>query len=215
MKCLILKDIYNIVRNGKSLLFTIIFLGIVTIPTSGVRGYGSAVAILCCMMVLTTFSFDHHSNWAKYAMIMPISRKELVLGKFIVLLIFCTIGSVLGLLVDLVGGFITGKFSFGIGSLGEPLITTLATWAIALIFGSISIPFIFKFGIEKGRLLMLAVFLIPTAIFFGFYQLFVTLGIQFTDQLVVTLLCCSPIFAFLWGYVMYRISYRIFSRKDL
>ena len=45
------------------------------------------------MMIVTTFSFDDNSKWTRYAMIMPVSKKELVGGKFIVLAIFCAVGS--------------------------------------------------------------------------------------------------------------------------
>ena len=58
-------------------------------------------------------------------------------------------------------------------------------------------------------------FLIPAGICFGIYQLLTTLGIELTDQLVFILLCCSPLLALAWCYVMYQISYRIFAKQEL
>lgn len=40
------------------------------------------------MMVMTTFSFDDNSKWMKYAMVTPVTKRDLVSSKFIVLLIF-------------------------------------------------------------------------------------------------------------------------------
>ena len=148
-------------------------------------------------------------------MIMPVSKKELVAGKFVVLAIFCAIGSLFGLVVGSIGGLITNKITLDLIGIGELLFLTLISWVIALIFGSISIPLVFKFGAEKGRILLLVSFLIPAGICFGVYQLLATLGVALTDQLVFILLYCSPLLALAWCYVMYQISYRIFAKQEI
>lgn len=148
-------------------------------------------------------------------MIMPVSKKELVVGKFVVLAIFCAVGSLFGLVIGSIGGFAMRKITFDFAGIGELLFLALAAWVISLIFGSMSIPLVFKFGAEKGRVLLLVSFLIPAGICFGIYQLLAMLGVELTDQLVFILLCCSPILALAWCYVMYQISYRIFSRQEL
>lgn len=215
MKSLILKDLFNIGHNAKSMLFILVVFAIALIPFSGVESYILVCAILCSMMIVTTFSFDDNSKWTRYSMIMPISKKDLVAGKFIVLAIFCAIGSLFGLIVGFIGGLITNKISFNLLGVGELLFLTLVAWVISLIFGSMSIPLVFKFGAEKGRVLLLVSFLIPAGICFGIYQILVMLGIGLTDQTVFILLCCSPLPALVWCYVMYSISYRIFAKQEL
>lgn len=215
MKSLILKDLYNIGHNAKSMLFILVIFAVAFIPTSDVGGYIFMCAILCSMMIVTTFSFDDTSKWTRYAMITPISKKDLVAGKYIVLAIFCVIGSLFGMVVGAIGGVILKKVSFDLAGIGELLFLTLVAWVISLILGSISIPLVFKFGAEKGRVLILVSFLIPAAICFGIYQLLVILGVEMTDQLIFILLCCSPIVAFIWCYVMYQISYQIFAKQEL
>ena len=192
MKSLVLKDLFNIGHNAKSMLFILVVFAVALIPFSGVEGYIFVCAILCSMMIVTTFSFDDSSKWTRYAMIMPVSKKELVAGKFMVLAIFCAIGSLFGLIIGFLGA-----------------------WVISLIFGSMSIPLVFKFGAEKGRVLLLVSFLIPAGICFGIYQLLTMLGVALTDQIVFILLCCSPLLALAWCYVMYQISYRIFVKQEL
>lgn len=215
MKSLVLKDLFNIGHNAKSMLFILVAFAAALIPFSGVEGYIFVCAILCSMMIVTTFSFDDNSKWTRYAMIMPVSKKELVGGKFIVLDIFCAVGSLFGLVVGSIGGLITNKITLDLVGIGELLFLDLISWVIALIFGSMSIPLVFKFGAERGRVLLLVSFLIPAGICFGIYQLLTTLGIELTDQLVFILLCCSPLLALAWCYVMYQISYRIFAKQEL
>lgn len=215
MKSLILKDLFNIGHNAKSMLFILGVLAVALISFSGVESYICVCAILCSMMIVTTFSFDDNSKWTRYSMIMPISKKDLVAGKFIVLAVFCAIGGLFGLIVGFIGGLITNKIAFNLLEIGKLLFLTLAAWVISLIFGSMSIPLVFKFGAEKGRVLLLVSFLIPAGICFGIYQILVMLGIGLTDQTVFILLCCSPLLALVWCYVMYSISYRIFAKQEL
>lgn len=215
MKSLIMKDLFNIGHNAKSMLFILMVFAVALIPSSGVEGYIFVCAILCSTMIVTTFSFDDNSKWMRYAMIMPVSKKELVVGKFVVLAIFCAVGSLFGLVIGSIGGFAMRKITFDFAGIGELLFLALAAWVISLIFGSMSIPLVFKFGAEKGRVLLLVSFLIPAGICFGIYQLLAMLGVELTDQLVFILLCCSPILALAWCYVMYQISYRIFSKQEL
>lgn len=215
MKSLILKDLYNIGHNVKFMLFIMVIFAAVFIPTSGIEGYIFVCAVLCSMMIVTTFSFDDVSKWTRYAMITPISRKDLVLGKFIVLAVFCAMGSLFGMVVGTIGSAILKKISFDLVGIEKTLFLTLSAWAISLIFGSISIPLVFKFGAEKGRVLLLVSFILPAGIAFGIYKLMDTLGIVLTDHIIFVLLCCSPLLALVWCYVMYQISYRIFAKQEL
>lgn len=144
MKSLVLKDLFNIGHNAKSMLFILVVFAVALIPFSGVEGYIFVCAILCSMMIVTTFSFDDSSKWTRYAMIMPVSKKELVAGKFMVLAIFCAIGSLFGLIIGFIGGLITDKIVLDIVGIGELLFLTLVAWVISLIFGSMSIPLVFK-----------------------------------------------------------------------
>ena len=121
MKSLVLKDLFNIGHNAKSMLFILVVFAVALIPFSGVEGYIFVCAILCSMMIVTTFSFDDSSKWTRYAMIMPVSKKELVAGKFMVLAIFCAIGSLFGLIIGFIGGLITHKIVLDIVGIGELL----------------------------------------------------------------------------------------------
>lgn len=215
MKSLILKDLYNIGHNTKSMLFMLAVLAAAFIPTSGASSYIIVSAVLCSMMIVTTFTFDDNSGWTRYAMIMPVSKKNLVAGKYVVMAIFCIIGSLLGLAVSLIAGLALGKITFDLAGIVELLILALVALSIYLVSGSISIPLVFKFGAERARVLLVVSILVPLAVCFGIYQVLVLLGVELIEQLVFILLCCSPIIAIIWCYVMYRICCRIFEKQEL
>lgn len=88
MKSMILKDIYNITHNMRSLGLLLVMFVFIMLPQGGAPGYITTSCVLCSMMVITTFSFDNMSKWEKYALVMPVTKQDLVAAKFIVLLIF-------------------------------------------------------------------------------------------------------------------------------
>lgn len=216
MKSLVLKDLYNIGHNAKSMLFMLLVLAFIIIPFVGAEAYMVMSGILCSMMIITTFSFDDHSKWMKYAMVTPITKKDIVAGKVVVLLIFSVIGAVAGLVIGSIGGAIVHKVHFsGIGNILTQLMIGMVSLVIAEIFGSMSIPLLFRFGAEKARMLSFVAFIIPAAICFGIYELLILIGVSFTDNSVCILLCASPLIALVWNLLMYKISYAIFAKKEL
>lgn len=215
MKSLILKDLFNISRNSKSMLLILVIFAVIFIPSSGVEFYIPMSVISCGMMIGATFSIDDNCRWARYAMIMPISRKELVIGKFIVLTVFCAIGSLLRFVFGSIGGIIANKIVFSFVQIGELLFLAFAFWMISIVLTSTSIPLLFKFGSEKGRIILLISPFIPVGIFLGIFKLISRFEIESIDKIVFILLCCSPFLTLAWCYVMYQISYQIFKKKEL
>ena len=216
MKSLILKDIYNIMHNMRSLALLLVLFIVLMVPQGGPSAYLITSCLLCSMMVMTTFSFDNTSKWEKYALVMPITKKDLVAAKFLVLLLFCIFGVVSGLVLGVAGGLLFK--SFHLNSADDwlmPLMVAAAGLAIGIFFGSLVIPLLFKFGAEKARMLSIAAFAAPTAIGLGLYRLLAVFGISISDKFVTKLLYLSPLLVILWAYLMYRISLRIFQNQDL
>ena len=217
MKSLILKDFYNISHNAKSMVFILLIFAIAFLPSSGIQSYIITCTLLCSMMTVTTFSFDEHCNWPLYAMVMPVSKKDVVAGKYMVLLAFSLTGAVFGLVVGLAGSRIAQHFSMipkETALIPVPL-SILTALSVSVISGSLSIALAFKFGAEKGRILILASIFIPIGICYIAYQALIALGIVITDDFITIFLYSSPILALFWGYIMYRISCAVFVRKEL
>lgn len=215
MKSLVLKDLYNISHNIKSLLFMLVLFAFTLIPGSGTEGYIVACALLCGMMVVTTFSFDDSVNWNRYAMAMPIERKDVVVGKFVVMAIFGAGGSVFGVLAGTVGEVILKKRVFDPAQTGQLLLLALVAWILSLVFCSMSIPLGFKYGAEKGRILLFVSILVPGAVCVGIYKLLGLLGVEMTDRTERVLVGVGLMLALLWCYGMFRISCRIFRKAEI
>ena len=136
MKSLLLKDLYNISHNAKSMLVVLIFLAIAIVPTSGPIAYMVMCAVLCSMMIVTTFTFDDTCNWTPYALILPIGRRQIVLAKYAALAVFCTVGILFGLVASGVGAFLTSDGPFAAGGPVETLVGVLMGWSISFVMVS-------------------------------------------------------------------------------
>lgn len=215
MRSMIIKDLYNIGHNAKSMILVLVFMTAMLVPTSGVEGCIVMCVFLCSSMVITTFSFDENSRWTVYAMVMPISRKRLVAGKYIILLLFCAIGAVAGLVFGGIGGMVTGKLMPDMSTLPELMLTALMGIAMSVMIGATSIPLLFQFGAEKARMLLIISMMIPSGMVFLGYQLLKMTGVEMTEQLILGFLCCLPVLALVWSYGSYRISCSLFSKMEL
>lgn len=215
MKSLILKDLYNIGHNAKSMLLILLVFAIGLIMVSGVESYIISSGVLCSMMIVTTFTFDDHCKWSKYALVMPICKKDIVKAKFIVLIIFCIAGICVGTIFGVAGGVAMNKMALSMEGIVTMLFMGFVRLIVSVIFGSMSIPLVFKYGAEKGRMLLLISFAVPLGICFMVYEILMMLGVKITDQLIFTILCASPLIAAIWIYTMYRISCRIFYKQEI
>ena len=82
----------------------------------------------------------------------PISRRNLVLSKYLLSFMFSVAGALLSMLVNVL---MDGHF-------GESLQTSAMLACAGMIFASLILPVLFRFGVEKGKLIMMALVMLPT-----------------------------------------------------
>lgn len=214
MKSLLLKDLYTVLHNSKAFLVMIVGMSFfLSFTTNGDTGfYNIFCAIMSSMLVVTTFSFDHLSNWEPYAMILPITRKDVVRGKFALLLLVCAAGTVLGFVLGLLSCTLLPSLTL---DLREQVFYLFPAFSISLFMGSLSIPLIFKFGAEKARLLLMAAFCIPSVLLILALKTAENFGVHLSDQTLTEVLAFSPLLVLVFAFFMYQISCRIFEKKEL
>lgn len=214
MKGLLLKDYYNLKKTGKTTIFILLVYGIFGIVSGQVSMLSAMVALMCAILPISTFSFDDFAKWDIFALSMPISRKTIILSKYLGALILIAIGALLSLLMNLLGlminGMDDGEISIGLSTIGTVVVICL--FVIAVIF-----PVIIKYGVEKGRIAMIAVFLIPTMAF----MLFAKTGgmdlIPSGDQLrnlILGIAVAAPLVALLALVLSFFLTLKIYSAKE-
>lgn len=215
MNALILKDLYNTKKHLKSMIFTVMIFSIISIKMAGPTAMIVASGIFFSMIVLTTFSLDDQTDWTKFSLVCPITKKDIVKSKFIILILYSIIGVLIGLLFGIIFGLLFQKLTISSQEVFSLLLDTFMSISITIIFGSVMLPLTYKFGVEKARTMMLLSYIIPLIIVFIFYQTLILLGVKITEQLLLVFILGSPIIAIIWTYIMYLISYNVFKKKEL
>lgn len=203
---LLLKDLYNLRYNAKLMLIFLLVVGLATIPTSGLEAYIASATLICSMTVITAFTFDSNSNWNRFVITLPITVKEIVLSKYLLLIV-----------VTLLSLIITGIFSIIVslflGNLNIPLLIFSATtgFILSILFGSLIIPLMFKFRAEKARLLLLIVVFLPVMIFYLITKLLANTNISFNfDNIYNILPWLVPVLTLIILFISIASSIKIF-----
>ena len=201
MKGLILKDIYTLRQQGKIYLFMAVFFAVISLIGQDSSSLIGVICVLVAMLPVTALSYDERSNWDRYALTMPLTRRDIVLGKY--LLAF--ISSVIGFLFAFCFTLITN------GNLPQSAFLAAAFWLLSLFLFSVLMPVFFKFGVEKGRMIMLAVFFVPTALILIGNSL--NLPLPKASKLE-SLQYVVPVIVIFGGFLSYQISKKIYDQKE-
>ncbi|NBJ91533.1 ABC-2 transporter permease [Parablautia muri] len=148
MKGLILKDFYLLKSYGKQ--YVLIF-GAMIIYALFMRSSSFAMIYFVLMgstVVLSSMSMDEAVSFHKFALTMPVNLSTIIKSKYILFLITIGIGTAVSILMELVLTFVSSDARIWISFGREEFAATVTVFVLA---NAISIPFMFKLGVEKAR----------------------------------------------------------------
>lgn len=145
MKALIKKDIFTVLKSMKVFLVIIILFSI--IPNFSASSFA---VVYASMLPLTALAYDERSKWDTLAATMPYSPWQIVGSKY-VLGYFGLAGSILLTLAAQGATRLLGV-AFDAAS-SESVLYAACT---GLLMTALSLPAAFRFGVEKGRLMLTA-----------------------------------------------------------
>ncbi|MDO4316358.1 MAG: ABC-2 transporter permease [Oscillospiraceae bacterium] len=150
MKALLIKDCFVLWRQLR------IFILVMLVITVFNGDFGNIfIVVWAAMLPYTAMAYDERSKWDHLAAMMPYSVRDIVLSKYMLGWLCCGTAALFSLLVQLVQT-----------ALGTPLaafspMDNLIGLCASLCVLSITLPLMFRFGVERGRLVMfLLIFLV-------------------------------------------------------
>ena len=159
MKGLLLKDWKTLLKQMKVMLVIVVVFA--CIPGT----YMAAFALFyAAMMPITALAYDERAKWDELAAMMPYTAKAIVVSKY-------ALGLTLVLPV-LALSVLSRLIVHSTPIVSEDTMALLITACLSLILMAINLPFMFRFGVEKGRLIYI---LLTCA--------FVVAGVSFADKL--------------------------------
>lgn len=207
MKGLFVKDLLVLRRYIRTMaVFVLVYILVFTLIDSA-DVISGMVPLVLAMMSMAAFSYDELAKWDRFALTMPVSRRQVVGARYLVSLCFTLLGSAVTLVFSLGLGYLRKT-----GDPAEQLLTAYVVFAAALGFLSLVLPLLYRFGPERGRLFMIAAFLLPTLLLLLFRD---SLAALFSSQEVLeqALLVSLPAALLLLG-LSFLVSCRVYQAKE-
>lgn len=147
MKGLILKDLYMAKKYCKSyLVLTVLFIAL-SFASGENMFFVFYPCLLCGMIPVNLLAYDERSGWLKYSGTMPYTKAQIVSVKYLIGIgaqaaVLLVTGISQGIRMSISGTFV----------LGEYLLLLMMLLVMSLLASSVTLPFMFKLGVEKGRM---------------------------------------------------------------
>ena len=221
MKGLILKDFYYLKGFIRAYLLILVFMAVWSVMVKNSSFIVTYLLVIGNTLILSISTMDEAVSFNRFALTMPINMKMLVKAKYILLVLVeagaLLIGLIMGLLVRIVPYRLNGvslwvKDEFD-------WMGTIVLFVLFMLICCITLPAIFKLGVEKARHIYVAVMLGFAILVFGGLKLCQMAGISLdgfnkiekTPEAVVFVLLLLCVGAVL---VSYRVSLMIVSKKE-
>lgn len=147
MKGLLLKDWYMMKKYCRSYLFiTVVFIAVSLFESENMI-FIFYPCMLCGMIPVNLLAYDERSRWMQYSGTLPYTKDQIVCGKYLIGLITQLSVFVITGLAHAVNTLIAGNFLWG-----EFAVLMLMLLFVSMLSSSICLPFVFKLGVEKGRM---------------------------------------------------------------
>ena len=202
MKALLLKDFLTLSRYLRmALLFVVIFA---CIPGGSMAAYA---LVFAAMIPITALAYDEQSKWPRLAAMMPYTTRQLVASKYV--LGYIMLGG--AILLSVVSTVVTTLVRGDVLDPTSLSMLFILACAASLILAVI-MPLILRFGVEKGRLVMLVGVAAIVGVTFVLGEddgLMAAMDASLVAVTVVFLAVCVAVNA-----LSIPLSVRIYSRKN-
>lgn len=151
---LILKDLIQMKRLIKTLGGLVVMYIVLAFLQGSSEIFITWSVVVCVVTAINSLAMDERSKWDQYALTLPFDRESLVMGKYIMLVMMSAVSAFAVLLLEWGISCVNGRtpelFLVGVGAFVGSLLSM-----------SLMFPFIYKFGIERGRYILMAAVMIP------------------------------------------------------
>lgn len=193
MKALIKKDLYVLTRQMR--IFLVMIVVFTLLPGASMTVFA---VVYTAMLPYTALAYDERSKWDQIAAMLPYTNADIVLAKY--LLGYLMVGAAAAL--NLAAKLITHS-ELGVILLG---------FCMGLIMMAVTLPLMFRFGVERGRM-----FFIVLMVFLGVGGASLVTGISEspnTQSMEHLLIMVLPAAAVVLNAISIPISILLYGRRN-
>ena len=159
MIALLKKDIFVMDKQMRVLVILALIFNLIPSASSLGATYAMLIAL---MMPMSTVSYDERCKWDRYAAMLPWTPRQIVGSKYIL----SYVAMALGVALITFGNFARGLYSEA-SDWGETGSLVAIYLVVIVAVTAVVYPLIYRFGSEKGRLVMVAIFAAIFVLAFG------------------------------------------------
>ena len=217
IKGLITKDLLQLKSYRRTLIIFIVVFTMASVTQENKEAtsimFSTLIPLVFGMFAIASFSYDELSKSDRFILTLPVSKKEVVFSKYILVVLFTIIGAVIGLAVSIISMIILNQT---IDVLQIINISLLELLVISLI-ESFQIPCIYKWGPEKGRIQVFVIIVAFSLLSGGVTYLIQNSNINFELNNIIFKFLPIIIIAMIGiiYYISYRISYKVYLKKEI
>ncbi|HIY39032.1 MAG TPA: ABC-2 transporter permease [Candidatus Agathobaculum merdigallinarum] len=219
MKAMLYADWMNFRQSIRSILLVMLVFAASAFVWSGPMFFNFIVVFLSIMVPTTLFAADQAYGWNRLSLSLPILRRDVVGSKFVM-------GAVINLALLMIGLVMTVIYTAydPAADMAENIAGLLACEAMAFLMMGVLMAVSFKFGIEKGRYIIMACVWVPVLGIFLLEQMpwfeetlnAVGSWLGTVSETQVSLMIAGALAVSLVVYVLCCfISVRIYQKKEL
>ena len=199
MKGLLIKDLSVLLRQMR--IFLLMILLFTVVPGTNLTVFAVVYAAL---MPYTAMAYDERSHWDQLAAAMPYRTWELVASKYVLGWLFTGCAA----LVALAASAAERRFTSAAGS---PASGIFASFCVGVLLLALTLPPMFRFGVEKGRMLFLLVVIVLACGSAGLVGGLLDSGVKNAAVLLTVL----PLAAAAATALSIPLSVRLYGRRSL
>lgn len=158
MKGLLLKDIYTLKSTLRIYAVMTVVYRVIGVVFDNMSFLYTVFVLATTVVPMSAVAYDERCTWCRYSSILPVSRAQLAISKYILGLVcmgFCILSAFSAF-------FFSENMIFA-----EFLATSVSTSCVAIIYMSLAIPVMYKLGAEKSRVAIFVILIVPALLIFG------------------------------------------------
>ena len=219
IKGLITKDILQLKTYKRTLIIFIVIFTLTSISQES--GLGNILAIMLTlgfgMFSMASFNYDELNKADRYILTLPLTKKEVVLSKYILVIGSTVIGNIIGITLGVVLTFAINK---QVPNIEELISVGLGSVLGIGIIEAIQIPCVYKWGAEKGRIQMVVVTALVALLAGGIIFIGEKANIQFPANNILDIFSKYLPLIFIGitiiiYFISYKVSYKIYFKKEI
>ncbi|XOQ48130.1 MAG: ABC-2 family transporter protein [Eubacteriales bacterium] len=207
MIALITKDLLTMKKLGIRVCVILVLYAFIFSSFGSVAFLSAFIIIFSAMLIVNAFAYDELAKWDTYALSLPVTKKQIVLSRYLLGFLFDTAGYILSILLGLVSGNLDSELSA----------IAYCFFAASLFITALMLPFLYKFGTQKARIWIMMFFIMPTVGAALLKKLGINLSVfttisESTAEFLVAIFLPVSLLLYAGSYFL---SCRIFQNKEI